>query len=331
MKVAILGSGMAGGCCAYLLAARGIAAEVRPSRRPAVPALLLSDAALGLIRGVFGNPGLFADRPRIDRRIVSWGGGEPVSMPHAAVTISEAELGAALFRAPAAAATADAEFTIHTAAPFPDGELRSFGERRAMAAEVRLLHADDRTACWAEALPDGWLFLIPAVSGIGWLLAVGSPLDELLEQSRHVAPRVAPTGLVSSAFETCPRLLTRLQGPDWLACGTAAIAFDPICGDGTAQSVREAILAAAVIGGMNAGGDREALLTHYESMLIAAMRRHLQLSARFYESGGGSDWWQAQLAALADGYRWCTARLAALPEPRFQLRDFRLVPREEMA
>ncbi len=75
------------------------------------------------------------------------------------------------------------------------------------------------------------------------------------------------------------------------------------------------------------GGDRAALLTHYESMLIASMRRHLQLSAQFYQSGGTGAWWRAQLAALAEGYDWCTARLAVLPEPRYDLRDLRLVPR----
>lgn len=334
MKVAIRGSGMASGCCAYLLAAQGIVADIRPAPRPTVPALLLSDAALGLIRGVFGDPHLFAGSPRIDRRIVCWGGsgGEPVSVPHGAVTLAEEELSAVLFApAPAEPGMTEPDFTIFSAAPFPGGELRNFGRRSATAAEVWLLRADDRTACWTEAVAAGWLFLIPSSSGMGWLLAVGSPLEELLAQSRHIVPRVAPTGRVSSAFETCPRMLTRLQGPDWLACGTAAIAFDPICGDGTAQSVREAILAAAVVAAIAEGGDRQALLRHHESMLIAAMRRHLQLSARFYESGGTGDWWQEQLAALVEGYHWCTARLAALPEPRFQLRDFRLEPREEMA
>ena len=36
-------------------------------------------------------------------------------------------------------------------------------------------------------------------------------------------------------------------GPGWLSCGTAALSFDPICGDGTGHAVREGILAAAVI------------------------------------------------------------------------------------
>ncbi|MFT3968653.1 MAG: hypothetical protein QM690_22535, partial [Sphingobium sp.] len=191
--------------------------------------------------------------------------------------------------------------------------------------------AEDRSACWVEAVETGWLFLIPTGAQDAWLLAVGAPVEALLDQSRHIGPRVEPTGRSSSAFETCPRMLETLAGPDWLACGTAAIAFDPICGDGTAQAIREAIIAAAAAAAISEGGDREALLTHYESMLIAAMRRHLQLSAPFYENGGDSIWWREQHAALMDGHAWCTGRLAVLPEPRYQLRDFRLEPREAAA
>lgn len=331
MRVAVRGSGMASGCCAHLLGMQGIAAAVLPAPRPPVPALLLSDAALNLLRGVFRRPSLFADRLRIDRRVVSWGGSEPLPVAHGAVVVSEAELIAELFpEAPPLPETApDApDFTIHTVAPFPDDRLRSFGQRSAMAAEVSLAHEDDRSACWVEAVQTGWLFLIPTGEGAAWLLGVGAPVEVLIAESRYIAGRVAPTGRLSSAFETCPRMLETLAGPDWLACGTAAIAFDPICGDGTAQAIREAVIATAAVTAIDEGGDRGALLTHYESMLVAAMRRHLQLSAQFYESGGTGPWWDEQLAAMADGYAWCTGRLASLPEPRYQLRDFRLVPKE---
>ncbi|MET0363955.1 MAG: hypothetical protein ABW169_04820 [Sphingobium sp.] len=330
MKVAVRGSGIAGGCCAHLLAMHGITAVLIPAERPPVPALLLSDPALALLRDVFGRPDLFADKPRVNRRIVAWGGGDAVVLPHGAVVVSEAELNAALCPTPHASDDAP-HFTIHTAPPFPAPAMRRFGERSAMAAQVRLMQDEDHSACWVEAVQTGWLFLIPAADGSAWLLGIGGALDALIDHSRHIAPRIALTGKLSFAFETCPRMLTTLQGPDWLACGTAAIAFDPICGDGTAQSIREAIVASAVIAAMQDGGDVPALRTHYESMLIAAMRRHLQISAQFYRTGGTSDWWREQHDALVEGHHWCTARLAVLPEPRYQLRDFQLVAREAAA
>jgi len=325
LTVAIHGGGIAANCCAHLLTRAGIATSQTIDARRPVPAIMLSDTALGLMRSVFGRPDLFADRPRITRRIVAWGN-EPITLPHDAVVVSEDDLDLALAGA-AGTGGGHASMRLHAAPPFPAGELRRFGSRRTVAVQVRLLDPSDASACWVEAIEDGWLFLIPSGPEGGWMLCVGASADTLLERSRHVAPRIALMDEPTAAFETSPRMLTALQGADWLACGSAAIAFDPICGDGTAQAVREAILACAVIAAMRDGGDRAALRMHFESMLIAAMRRHLRLCAQFYASGGQGPWWRGQLADLAEGFDWCTARLARMPEPRYELHDFRLVAR----
>lgn len=297
-----------------------------------VPLVMLSEAALALLRDLFGRPDLFDGRVPITRRIVAWGGSELAIMPHRAVVVSGAELAAELSLPPLAAPDGDVFFTLRGAPPFPDGVLRHFGRRAATAAAVDLAPRADGQACHVEAIESGWLFLIPCGEGKAWLLGVGDTLDALLGQSRLVATQVGNLGAIAARFETAPRMLESLTGHDWLACGTRAIAFDPICGDGTAQAARESVLAAAVIAGIREDGDggagRAALLGHYQSMLLAAMRRHLQISLPFYRSGGGSPWWREQAAAVAEGYAWCTARLATMPEPRFVLRGTRLVPRE---
>ncbi len=331
LTVAIRGEGIAAACSAHLLARAGFGTARTTRGRVRVPALLLSDAALALMRDVFERPHLFDDRPRVTHRVVAWGTGEPTRLPHGGVVLSEGDLEAALGGG-APGATDQPFMTVHTAPPFPIGAVRSFGSRRTVSAQVRLLHEEDRSACWIEAVEDGWLFVVPSGPASGWLLAVGASADTLLAQSRHIAPRIEQVGQPSAAFETSPRILTALQGPDWLACGSAAIGFDPICGDGTAQAVREAILASALIDAIQAGGsDPEDLRRHFESMMIAAMRRHLRLCAQFYASGGEGAWWRTQLADLAEGFDWCTARLAKTPEPRFVLQDFRLVAREAAA
>ncbi len=329
--VRISGTGIASSCCAHLLSRQGIEAEIATVDRPPVPAILLSDAALGLLRDVFARPTLFADRPRIERRMVAWGGGDAVAVAHGGVVVSESDLADALPLRVGDRALGAPSFTVHTSPPFPSGVPRRFGERRAVALGVALKHPEDRAACWIEAVEAGWLFLIPVGADEAWLLGVGRQIEALLAQSRHVAPRIAPKDVPPAAFDSCPRMLPSLCGADWLACGTAAIAFDPICGDGTAQAVREAILAAAVIGAIREGGEAGALLTHYESMLVAAMRRHLALSAQFYRSGGRGGWWRTELAALMDGHDWCTAKLGTMPEPRYVLQGFRLVDREKVA
>jgi hypothetical protein len=289
------------------------------------PVVMLSDAALALLRDVFGRSGLFRERPRIERRVVAWGSGEAASYRHGAVVVTSADLMSELGPYPPVRDGGDGFFSLHAAAPFPKPLLRRFGRREAMAAMVDLAPGADAQACHVEAIASGWLFLIPHGSGKAWLLAVGGQPDALLGESRLVAGQIARLRSVAGRFETAPHMLETIAGDDWLAIGTGAIRFDPICGDGTAQAVREAILAAAVIAGLRDGGDRAALLGHYRSMLIAAMRRHLQISLPFYRSGGTSAWWHAQTDAIANGHAWCTAQLATMPEPRFLLRGTRLV------
>lgn len=327
--IAILGGGIAAKGCGHILAGAGFRVAIEDRSRPSVPTIMLSDPALRLIRSVFDRPDLFADRPRVTRRIVAWGG-RPVALPHDAALASEAEVQAALpaVKAPAAGPP---DFTVHAAPPVPLGDMHIFGDRHAVAAQVDLRHPASAAEARIEAVAGGWLYLVPAGAGKGWLLAVGGSIDILLGQSALIAPVVDAAGASSAPFAAAPRLHLPLHGDDWLACGSAALGFDPICGDGMAQSVREAILAAAVIVGIAEGGDRAALLTHYRSMLIAAIRRHLLLCAQFYANGGQGDWWRAQHDALMEGHHRCTAWLAKLPEPRFLLDGFRLLPRQAAA
>lgn len=333
MTVTLSGRGVAASCCAHLLRARGIATTMSDGHRPAGPVVMLSDAALALVREVFEAPGLFAGAPRVTRRIVAWGGADPVAMPHDATIVTAAAIGSALgtmvARAPSASDVGSADFTIHSAAPLPSGEPMRFGAREATAVPARFRDPAVATDCWIESLDAGWLFLIPTgEDGAGWLLSVGAPLDAAIAGSRHIIPRVMLDDARCETFDPAPRIAPRPVGSDWLACGSAAIAFDPICGDGTAQAVRGAILAASVVGAMRDGGNAEALTGHYQAMLTAAMRRHLQLCEPFYRSGGDGRWWQEAHDALMHGHDWCTRRLSAAPAPRYVLRGYDLVERE---
>jgi hypothetical protein len=283
-----------------------------------------------LIRDVFGRPSLFSGLPRIERRNVVWGNSvSPTSLAHSAVVVSEKFLLESLECGTGGNLDGSPEFTIHTSRPIPSIAMEQrFGSRRASAAQVELKDRADQSACWIESLEAGWLFLIPNAQESTWLLVVGAPLEAMLGESRAIAPRVNLLSGRSGEFSTCPRILSPLCGDGWLACGTAAMAFDPICGDGTAHAIREAILASAVIRAIAAGGDAPSLLSHYEMLLTAAMRRHLALCAEFYQTGGSGPWWRRELESLEEGYRWCTSKLAGAGEPRYQLRGFELVARE---
>ena len=316
----------------HLLRRAGMAVEIEPGTRRPVPVIMLSDPALALLRDVFAKPDLFADKARIERRVVRWGAGEAVAMPHGAVVVSEDDLANVLDMFPQGnfptSRDTNGLTTIFGMSPFPVSNMQRFGERQSATARVQLSANADPATCWVESVDDGWLFLIPDSMGGAWLLAVGGAPDVLAAQAPMVAPLIDTMEPASGTFDTSPRILEQLAGDGWLALGTAALAFDPICGDGTAQATREAILASAVVTALARGEDPAALIMHYQSMLLAAMRRHLQLSLPFYGGAGSSPWWREQYAASRSGYDWCTARLATMPEPRFALHGFDLVRRE---
>ena len=102
------------------------------------------------------------------------------------------------------------------------------------------------------------------------------------------------------------------------------MAFDPLCGDGTAHAIREAILAAAVVKAISAGGDAKQLLHHYEARLTAGFQRHLAASLDFYRSGNSGKWWDRQTAFLRQGLEWCGDRLTEYGKFRYQLAGFEL-------
>jgi hypothetical protein len=112
--------------------------------------------------------------------------------------------------------------------------------------------------------------------------------------------------------------------PGWLACGTAALSFDPLCGDGTGNAVREAILVAAVIRAATAGEDVDRLLAHYRARLIAGFARHLAMCRGFYLSGNCGPWWERELALLEEGIAWCSQALGAGSVFQYRLSGFEL-------
>lgn len=329
--IAIRGNGVAAWCCAHLLNKAGVKPALERATRPRLPAIMLSETALGLIRNVFESPDLFRTAHRITRRSVAWGhGAQPAAFDHAAVVVSEWDLLSELEQvvaAPARHLDREADFTIFASRPLPvDPFEHCFGSRSAHAAQIRLKDPHDSVSCWIESLEDGWLFLIPNASDSGWLLSVGPWPATALRRSRLIAHRIESMSEPSAAFAASPRILSPLSGPGWLACGTAGLAFDPLCGDGTAHAMREAILAVAVVRAIFSGHDATLLLSHYEARLTAGFQRHLAVTMDFYRSGNCGKWWDQETAFLQQGFEWCARKLVDHGPFRYQLTGFELQP-----
>jgi hypothetical protein len=303
--------------------------RVERAARPKVPAIMLTGATQHLLQDVFQRNDIFADVPVIDKRIVAWGpGAPPVMLPHIAVVISEQALLDRIRPQLASDAEPDSEeagWRILTTRPLPAFSVeREFGSRIATASAVKLKAGHDAHACWIESLENGWLFLLPIGEQSAWLLSVGGPPDELLAGSRLVADQIAEVNASPGKFPAHPRIADPLCGEGWLACGTAALGFDPLCGDGTGNAVREAILGSAAVRAIADGADVSPVLAHYRARLLGGFIRHLETCQEFYSRGRCGDWWDQEMAALQLGIEWSRQQLADAPASRYRLNGFAL-------
>jgi len=289
---------------------------------------MLSEHTQALFKDVFNRQDLFRDLPRIGTRVVSWGpNAQPLALPHSAVVVSEQDLleRLDLKHVEGRPSAAETDWTIAASRPLPaDAVEHQFGTRMAAAMQVSPKDGSDPTACWIESIESGWLFLLPGAPGAGWLLAAGGSPECLLNRSRLIVKQIE--GLVGreTQFPSHPRIAWPLCGSGWLACGTAALAFDPLCGDGTGHALREAILASAVVRAVAKGAKPEDVLAHYRARLLAGFNRHLELCRGFYFSGRSGPWWDSELDAVHRGLEWCKREAGQGTEPRYRLSGFEL-------
>jgi hypothetical protein len=326
-SVAIHGDGIAACCCAYLLQQQGIAVSF--NRRPHFnsPTLLINRSTQQLITDVFGDETTFSDLPTVQKRIVFWGS-EPelATLPHYGIAISESVLLDRLWAKvkPSHLLSSGPEWSIYSTPKVPFGTQQQFGSRMATSIPVQLKETAGDT-CWIESLDEGWLFLLPCAGAKGSLVAVGSSSGELLAQSRLIAQQIECEAGPGSQFLACPRIRQPLCGANWLACGSSAMGFDPVCGEGAGHAVREAILAVAALRAAIASpASFSDLLAHYSSRLLAGFLRHLTVCRQFYVSARRGNWWDAELASLDQGIGWTRQQLAQLPQPQFRLDGFSL-------
>ena len=259
---------------------------------------------------------------------MAWGREAPVNLPHSAVVVSEQALLDRIQKdiPSPTPQPSGADWTIYASKPLPKvaGEL-DFGSRTAAAASVTLIPSAPKDACWTESLEHGWLFLLPGLEK-HWLLAVGGSVQDLLAQSRVIAKQIAEVHPGGANFASHPRIADPLCALSWFACGTAALAFDPLCGDGVGNAAREAILASAAVRAVLGGADASVILEHYRTRLIAGFERHLKLCHEFYTTGRSGAWWDEQIEACDRGIAWCRSKLQAAGEFSYQLRGFSLEP-----
>jgi hypothetical protein len=330
-SVLIRGESVAASCCASLLERAGVPFRRQSVERPKLPAIMIGETAQRVLSDIFPGAELFKGLPRIRKRVVKWGAqAEALALPHSAIVVSEQALLLRLEPLPAhepiakIAEAAEPDWTIFSARPLPEASHEiHFGSRVASASAVTCKPGCDPEASWVESVPDGWLFLLPNGEN-GWLLSVGAPAASLLAQSFLISRQILRIEGAGPGFSCSPRLAEPLCGPGWLACGSAALGFDPLCGDGSGYAAREAILASAVVRAAAEGADASGLAAHYRARLRAGFERHLEVCAEFYRSGHSGPWWDEQQSATLRGLAWCRTQRAGAGAFQYRLSGFSL-------
>lgn len=190
------------------------------------------------------------------------------------------------------------------------GEHWTAGRRHLLAGEAPLAPGQDDTTARLDRTDLAWLHLTPLGNGRALLQAmVPGPaarpaelLGRLLATS-ELAPRLSHPPGNAVALPAAPRLhLLPATAPSpctpgTLLVGAGAIRYDPLSGTGTAQALRTAILAAALIGSAAADTPADLLCAYYAARLRTAFQEHLTTCARLYPQAFPDPSWQHELNA----------------------------------
>ncbi|MBT2412048.1 hypothetical protein J7I94_15970 [Streptomyces sp. ISL-12] len=317
--VAIAGSGLAELTCAWLLAGRGH--RVRPAAdAPAAGArpLLLTGPTLELLGSLWGD-GLLHGTWRLDHRQVRWGTGErPTRFAQPARVVDGAVLAARMRERLATAlgpSAGTARWVVTARSPDGPGSRLTAGRRHLLAGTAPLRSGTDERTALLDTTALGWLQLTPLGAGRCLVQAmVPGPAEDptalltrLLAASglgrvlRH-APRAAAAVPAAPRLHHTPALSPGdLTPAGRITVGAGAIRFDPLSGTGTAQALRTAVLAAAVIDADAGGAPVAPLCRHLTDRLRAAFAEHLATCAALYGSALTSVAWQDELDAARLG------------------------------
>ncbi|MFC5662644.1 hypothetical protein ACFP3U_06555 [Kitasatospora misakiensis] len=321
--VTVAGSGLAELTCARLLAGHGHLVRLAPAAPDAGPRpLLLTAPTLDLLRSLWGD-GLVDDAPRLTHRRVRWGAHAPAARFAQPAWVVDGAVLARRMRARlgplpgpdgptrwTVTARAEAE-PVDAVQPAGPVQLPQAGRRHLLAGTTALRPGEDAATAVLDTTELGWLQLTPLGAGdclvqamvpgpardpaalLGRIIA-DSPLGAALRRPPRSAASVAAAPRLHPAPALAP---TERQPHGRLTVGAGAIRFDPLSGTGTAQALRTAILASAVVDAETAGIPAPPLCAHYTRRLRAAYAEHLRSCAALYGTAFTGPAWQDELDA----------------------------------
>lgn len=332
-RIAIRGSGLAGVAAAKLLRDRGMdvrlgTAPQRNGRIVAIPVETLNFAS-----SLFGFS--VADLKIgtiVTGRRVDWSGDDAAVVPQIALACDAGEFAAALAdRLPDRAqifssAGADADWTIE-ASGRPIGGSAGSGSR--VGQFIRIASRESPSNTTVTATLRGWTFTLPHPAG-GIAALIVSPSSSLAPLTPDaVAERLTADGLTVTPADImslgvpasiAPRLAEPVTGEHLLRIGDAALALDPLRGDGAGFALRGALLAQSVVAAVDDSGECMAVFNHYQRRLRDVFVSHLRGCSSHYRAARNCGIWRHDILAMD--------RLAARMQPADGDYEFRLTDRD---
>lgn len=345
----VFGGGIGALCCAALLRRKGWNVTLSLPPKTQSPTVVLNPVTIQIIHEIFGDANyVLRNAQPISRHYINWGDNRPDEYtPSSGFTLTADLLSSRVLDL----LKQDSQLIIDNTGSEPsegtfdwqvyamntgrtETPARRFGERCAISVDVTLHDDSDNATSFIEATPGGWLFLAPVAPGRAVLQAVvpeksseiGATVRALLDHTKEIKRVVKDFEGDPFVVNCAPKKLSRMDGPNWLATGTAAFSYDPLCGDGTGYALRAAILAAAVLDGIDRGTTKESLISYYKLRLTYAFYTHLRSCVSLYSSASFNEIWHRDLNVTTEGLREVEQELAGMSTNHYRLNEFELLP-----
>ncbi len=275
--------------------------------------VVVNAAGRYLLDRIWGSR-LLADLPRhqLRARRMLWSQRTHATLEDDAIVVDLAALKAAMTSIVKAQGAIDANSGyatdwrfVATATAADAAMVLSGGARSAIAVPVALHPGADTEAMTVAAGAAGWSSLIPTgptaaylfAFGVGATVAGDAWFEELVAETvrAEIADFIGPAAILDAA----PRLHTApWRDRDRILVGTAAIAWDPLSGDGVGVGIRTAHMAAVAADDAVSRDEPEPLKTFYADRLARAMHAHLEALLTLYAKTPFAKRWTAELVAM---------------------------------
>ena len=189
------------------------------------------------------------------------------------------------------------------------------------------LPADPAVTDRSEILtgPGFWMFLLP-ISKDRMSVQIATPagvldrdaLTSFLSAHKGDTPSLAAcfaeslkerSHMPDVTVAIAPRLGPAPTTPMHFSAGDRAMTFDPICGEGTGQGIKSAILAVAAANALQTDHRPDEVARHVAAWLSFAFGVHLKHCANYYAAITAPEFWRAEIAFTRRGL----AQLGGLP------------------